>query len=270
MIKKITSFFFLKVCILTLVISHNSIGGNLNTGINGKLQRAKELYNQRENVERLKSAIDLYENILEQLPKRKETFNKKRTKVLVELSKCYYKMAVYHAKNNREKVAWFKLGEKHGREAILLDTENVGGYYWMAQNLGELGGINKLYFLNKRNDFEKALIKAETLDNPQDPYDYAGIYRILTAYNTPRYLWGNLEKALEYARKMENSSRYLSNLSVLADLYWKVDKTIAKDYAKRVIDADLSQFPETQFENALEQKEVVDKWSKLLKDTRQM
>src|SRR5574341_664736 len=164
MIKKIASFFFLKVCILTLVISHNSMGGNLNTSINGKLQRAEELYNQRENVESLKLAIDLYKNVLGRIPKREGTFNKKRAKVFIEISKCYYKMAVYHAKNNREKAVWFKLGEKNGREAMSLDPDTVGGYYWMAQNLGELGGISKLYFLNKKNDFEEALTKAETLD----------------------------------------------------------------------------------------------------------
>ncbi len=36
---------------------------------------------------------------------------------------------------------------------------NVGGYYWMAQNLGEYGSISKLYFLNKKSDFEEALRK---------------------------------------------------------------------------------------------------------------
>ena len=75
---------------------------------------------------------------------------------------------------------------------------------------------------------------------------------------------GNLDKALEYAKKMEDSPRYLSNLSVLADLYWKVDRKKALEYAKRALYADVSQFPETQFENLFEQKELAEKWRKLL------
>ena len=32
---------------------------------------------------------------------------------------------------------------------------NVGGYYWMAQNLGEYGSISKFYFLNKKATLKK-------------------------------------------------------------------------------------------------------------------
>ncbi len=42
------------------------------------------------------------------------------------------------------------MGEKYGRKAISLDSENVGGYYWMVQNLGRHGSLDKLYFLNKK------------------------------------------------------------------------------------------------------------------------
>jgi len=87
----------------------------------------------------------------------------------------------------------------------------------------------------------------------------------LAAYYTPRFIWGNLDKALEYAKKMEDSPRYLNNLSVLADLYWEFDKEKAIKYAKRAINADLSQFPETQFENSFQQKILDGKWGKLLK-----
>lgn len=233
---------------------------SLNIDVSGEIQRAKDLYNQRENRENLKSAIDIYGNILKHIPKLEESCNNKRAEVLIELSKCCFKMAAYHEKNNHEKAVWFERGEGHGREAVSLDPDNVGGYYWMAQNIGEHGSISKLYFMSRKTDFEEALKKAEMLDNSNEPYDYSGIYRTLTAYYTPRFLWGNLTKALEYAKKMEDSSRYLANLSVLADLYWKADKNKAEGYAKRILDADLSRFPETQFENSVEQKEAAQKW----------
>jgi len=138
---------------------------------------------------------------LRQIPDNSEYCNKKKAEVLIELSRCYFKMAEYHATDNNEKVAWLEMGEAYGKEATFRDPKNVGGYYWMAQNLGEHGSISKLYFLNKKSDFEEALRKAEALDNPQKPYDYSGINRTLAAYYTPRFMWGNLDKAREYAKK---------------------------------------------------------------------
>lgn len=266
MMKKIALFSLSMLCIWTLDGSYTIAGHtSLNIGINKEIKNARELYDRRENRESLKSAIEIYQNVLRQIHDKSENCNKKKAEVLIELSRCYFKMAEYHATCNDEKAAWFEMGEADGREAISLDPQNIGGYYWMAQNLGKHGGISKLYFLNKKSDFEEALRKAETLDNPQKPYDYAGINRTLAAYYTPRFMWGDLDKALEYAKKMEDSPRYLNNLSVLADLYWKSDKEKAIKYAKCAIKADLSQFPETQFENSFQQKKLDGKWGKLLK-----
>ncbi|HHT9144678.1 MAG TPA: tetratricopeptide repeat protein [Candidatus Wunengus sp. YC61] len=266
MMKKIAFFSLSILCIWTLNGSYAIAGDtSLNIDINNGFKNARELYSRRENRENLKSAIDIYQNVLKQIPDNSENYNKKRAEVLIELSRCYFKMAEYHATDNNEKATWFEMGEACGREATSLDPKNVGGYYWMAQNLGEHGSISKFYFLKRKKDFEEALRKAEALDNPQKPYDYSGINRTLAAYYTPRFMWGNLNKALEYAKKMEDSPRYLSNLSVLADLYWKSDKEKAKKYAKCAINADLSQFPETQFENSFQQKTLAEKWGKLLK-----
>ncbi len=265
MMKKIALFSFSVLCIWALNTGYTiAKHTGLSLDINKEFKNARELYNRRENRKSLQSAIEIYQNILKQISGQDETCNKKRAEVLIELSRCYFKMAEYHAKDNNEKASWFEIGEKCGREAIAFDQNNVGGYYWMAQNLGEHGSISKFYFLNKKGDFEEALKRAEMLDNPQNPYDYSGINRTLAAYYTPRFMWGNLDKALKYAKKMEDSPRYLNNLSVLADLYWKSDKEKAIKYAKYAINADLSQFPETQFENAFEQKELAEKWRKLL------
>ncbi|MEK6636037.1 MAG: hypothetical protein AABY38_06720 [Planctomycetota bacterium] len=264
MINITTSFFLTLICIYTLTVSQAFAGNSISTDINCKLQKAKEFYNQRENSENLKLAIEEYKNILKQMPQGKEIYNKNCAEILIELSKCCFKLAEYHVKDNNEKALWFETGEKYGREAISLDSNNVGGYYWMVQNIGEHGCISKLYFLNKKNDFEEAIKKARLLDNHNKPYDYSGVYRTLAAYYTPRFMWGDLDKALEYAKKMEDSPRYLINLSVLADLYWKVDRERAKKYAKCVMNADLSKFPETQFENSIVQKDTAKKWRKLL------
>jgi len=228
--------------------------------IGKELVRADELYKQRENRESLTTAIEIYENILKQIPQAEASGSKNRAEALVSLSRCCFKLASYHAKSNKEKASLYEKGEDYGRKAVQTDLSNVGGYYWLAQNIGEHGNISKLYFLNRKSEFEEALEKAESLDNPQEPYDYTGVYRTLTAYNTPRFLWGNMEKALEYAKKMEDSPRYLCNLSVLADLYWKADKKKAEGYAKQIVNADISRYPETRFENAVEQKEIAGKW----------
>ncbi len=260
---KITKLLFVLIHVCIFSTHRVFAGDSLSVDIDRELQKAKEFYNRRESVENLKSAISVYNDVLEHIPKSEETCSKKRAEILIDLSRCYFKMAGYYAKNNKEKDVWYETGEKYGREAMSLDPGNVGGYYWMLQNLGEHGSISKFYFLKRKSDFEDALKKAEALDNPQEPYDYSGIYRTLTAYNTPRFLWGDLDKALEYAKKMEDSPRYLSNLTVLIFLYRKVDKAKAREYAHRAVHADLSQFPETQFENSFEQKELAEEWREL-------
>ena len=265
MMKKIALCVLPILCIWTFndrctLAGHTS----LNTDMSREFKNARKLYNKREIRENLKAAIGIYRNVLKQIPDNCENCNEKRAEVFIELSRCYFKMAEYHVTDTNEKSMWFEMGEECGREATILDPNNAGGYYWMAQNLGEHGNISKFYFLNKKCDFEEALRKAEMLDNPKKSYDYSGINRTLAAYYTPRFMWGNLDKALEYAKKMEDSPRYLSNLSVLADLYWKVDRKKALEYAKRALYADVSQFPETQFENLFEQKELAEKWRKLL------
>ena len=251
--------------ILIPKIACASVKESIGVNIYENIQKARELYSQRSNHEKLRAAINVYKNTLKQLTAQDEYYDKKRAEIFVELSRCCFKMAEYYAESCKGKTSWFEMGEKYGRKAISLDSENVGGYYWMVQNLGQHGSLNKLYFLNKKRAFEDALKKAEELDNHNEPYDYGGIYRTLTAYYTPRLLWGDIDKALEYAKKIETSPRYLSNLSVLAELYWKIDRTKGEEYAKRIISADLSRYPETQLENTFEQKEAGEKWGKLLK-----
>jgi tetratricopeptide (TPR) repeat protein len=259
-INKIT---FLFCILLTILISRNIHTFAENTpviDISGALSKAHEFYCQRENINRLKSAIKLYKKILGQLHNSGETSCKITSEIHTELSKCYFKMASYHLQTNNAKALFYKTGEKHGKKAIAKNPENVGGYYWMVQNLGQHGSINKLYFLNRKGEFEKALEKAETLDNPNEPYDYSGIYRTLAAYYTPRFLWGNMDKALDYAKKMEDDTHYLCNLVILAEIYEKIDKDKSQEYINRIIKANVAQFPETQFENTIEQQEVIQKW----------
>lgn len=258
MTKKIIKqfLFIIGICILTTGYAFAEDG----FCIDKELVKAGELYQHRENRDSLTSAVETYENILEQIPQGETSCASNRGRVLVALARCCFKLASYHTQSNKEKATLYEKGEDYARKAVQTDPSNVGGYYWMAQNIGEHGSISKLYFLSKKSEFEEALKKAEVLDNPQEPYDYAGIYRTLTAYHTPRFLWGNLEQALEYAKKMEDSPRYLCNLSVLADLFWKADKKKAEGYAKRIVNADISQYPETRFENSVEQKEIAGKW----------
>ena len=258
MIKKIKMLFLSIIGICLLITGYAFAEDGF--CIDKELVKAGELYRHRENRDSLTSAVKTYETILEQIPQGEAACSSSRAYVLASLARCCFKLASYHARNNKEKAALYEKGEAYARKAMQTDPSNVGGYYWMAQNIGEHGSISKWYFLNRKSEFEEALKKAEVLDNPQEPYDYSGIYRTLAAYNTPRFLWGDLEKAVEYANKMEDSPRYLCNLSVLADLYWKSDKKKAEGYAKRIVNANISQYPETQFENSVEQKEAAGKW----------
>ena len=108
MMKKIAFFSLSMLCICTLNASYTIAGQtSMNIDINKEFKNARELYNQRENREYLKAAIEIYQNVLKQIPDNSENYNKKRAEVLIELSRCYFKMAEYHATDNNEKVTWF-------------------------------------------------------------------------------------------------------------------------------------------------------------------
>ena len=120
--KKIALFSLSILCIWTLngsytIASHTS----MNIDINKEFKNARELYSRRENHENLKSAIDIYQNVLKQIYNSLCSIGMNGAEVLIELSRCYFKMAEYHATDNNEKAAWFEMGEAYGREAISLD-----------------------------------------------------------------------------------------------------------------------------------------------------
>ncbi|MBI5307884.1 MAG: hypothetical protein HZB37_06055 [Planctomycetes bacterium] len=69
--------------------------------IDKELVKAGELYQHRENRDSLTSAVETYENILEQIPQGETSGASNRGRVLVALAKCCFKLASYHARSNK-------------------------------------------------------------------------------------------------------------------------------------------------------------------------
>ena len=81
MMKKIAFFSLSMLCICTLNASYTIAGQtSMNIDINKEFKNARELYNQRENREYLKAAIEIYQNVLKQIPDNSENYNKKGQK----------------------------------------------------------------------------------------------------------------------------------------------------------------------------------------------
>lgn len=207
------------------------------------LTKAREYYSRRENKEDLSNAIKTCEEALNIIGSNDK---KVKSSVYVKLSKYQFKLGEHHIKVNKAEV-FFK-GVEYARQAISLDPENTGGYYWKAENLGRWGETNKLGFLARRSEFEDALKEVIIRDRS---YDYWGADRTLAAYYIPRVLfWGDRKKAIEHIEMaVKGEPAYLWNLMIQAEVYQGVDKDKSEAILQSILKQEINQLPDARFEN---------------------
>lgn len=234
-----------------LVLKHPVLlGGDLQS----LLTKAKEYYSRRENREALENAIKTSEEALKIIDNPPQAGKKAKASVYVELSKYHFKLGEHHLKDNKADV-FFK-GVEYAQLAISLDPENVGGYYWKAENLGRWGETNRFGFLARRSEFEDALKEVIARDRS---YDYWGADRTLGAYYIPRALfWGDRKKAIEHIEMaVKKEPAYLWNLMIQAEVYQGVDKDKSNSILQSILNYDINQLPDARFENMWIQEKVI-------------
>ncbi|MGR3311118.1 MAG: tetratricopeptide repeat protein [Candidatus Brocadiales bacterium] len=220
------------------------------------LDKAKKHYAERAAKGELENAIKYYEEAL-----KKVNDEKTKPSICVELAKCYFKLGYHHEKKKKKKSDAFSKGEKYAKDAIEKDSENVGGYYWKAANLGSWGNIHRGKFIFYMRTFKKAL--KEVIDrNPS--YEHYGAHVIMAAYYKPRddvpinplVDIKEAQKHIDIATAGEGS-KYLLNLKIKAEIYEEIDKEESKRILQSIINQNINQLPDdARFENELVQKEV--------------
>lgn len=215
------------------------------------LTKARAYYSRREDKEALENAIKTCEEALKIIGNDDK---KAKASIYVELSKYHFKLGEHHVKDNKSDV-FFK-GVEYAQQALSLDPENAGGYYWKAASLGRWGESNKFGFLKRRSEFEDALKEVIARDRS---YDYWGADRTLAAYHIPRALfWGDREKAAEHIETaVKGAPAYLWNLMIQSEVYQGVDKDKSERILQSILNQDVNQLPDARFENLWIQEKVM-------------
>lgn len=230
------------------------------------LNKAKECYVKREDRDELKKAEGFCKKAMDIV-----TDEETKAEIYVELSKCYFKLAEYHEKDNNAEV--FYSGYEYAEKAVKIAPEKAEEYYWKAVNFGYYckngAGWKKLKRCSSvGSEFKASLERVIDID---PSYDYWGAHRALAAYyiNIPWPL-KDKGKAVDYIEKAMNESNgapnYLWNMLIQAKVYKGVDKEAeAKNILQSILEQDINQLPDGA---RIESKHARKEAEKMLKDMK--
>ncbi len=160
------------------------------------------------NVEALKQAATVCEQILEKQPEERET--------LTLLSRVYWSLG-NHEKDRGAQSEWFKKGEDAAQKLKEVYSESADGYYWYGVNYGE--------WVDRASIFAKIGAKGVMMENMNkvleynDKYDAGGAYIVIGRIN---YIapGGSYAKAIEcYEKAIKLGPRRTTAYVYLGELY---------------------------------------------------
>ena len=116
-----------------------------------------------------------------------------------QLGRACFQRAEF-AKDDKERVALAQEGIKACRELITHKPDSVGGYYYLAMNLGQMARVKQLQALGMVKEMEDHFNRARELD---ENFSYAGPDRNLGLlyFRAPRFISvGDKVRALKHLR----------------------------------------------------------------------
>jgi tetratricopeptide (TPR) repeat protein len=186
-----------------------------NVNIPETLKKADELFEQREDLAKLREAIKT-------LAEARHADNRS-----YEVEWTFAKYNYFLGKQGeteKEIDAAFKTGEKAAQIAMRMESEKPEGYFWFAANLGEAAKRSPMTVGLKRVDeIRDAMQKVIQL---QPDYQGASAFDGLARIEPETGLiGGKTEKAIEYLEKGLELEKNNSNLRLnLAKAYLRVDR----------------------------------------------
>ena len=214
------------------------------------IAKADALFRQREDIEKLREAVKLLEQIRNPDARNFET---------------EWKFAKYNyflgkqTTDEKESEKAFEDGANAGRIASRVETRKPDGYFWFGANLGEQAKKSPVTVgIKSVGDIREAMNKVIEI---QPDYQGASAYDALGQLElATRLTTGKTEKAVEYLEKgveIENNNTYLR--LHLAEAYLALDR---KADAKKQLEYLLQMKPSPDY--AVEYKETVEAAKKLL------
>jgi tetratricopeptide (TPR) repeat protein len=215
------------------------------------IAKADKLFAGRDNVENLKQAVSLMEDLTKREPTNFEAFWR--------LARFKYYLADLE-KDNSKKSKLLGAAMEAGKKAVEIDSARVEGHFWLGASTGEYadlkGALQSLGLVKTvRREFEAALAI-----NPG--YENGDIYSALGQIdlNLPKLFGGNDRRGLE---RLEQGLKVGANNSdfkvTLAEVYVKKGRN---DEARALLESVLSASDPAR--SPLEQEDIKAKARRLL------
>ena len=213
--------------------------------------KSEELFNQREDVSKLREAVQILATV--------RNPDARNFEVEWKFAKYNYFLG-RQTDNETEAEKAFDDGIQAGRIASRIAPDKPDGFFWYGANLGEQAKKSPVTVgVKSVDDIREAMNKVIELDpNYQGASAYDALGQI--ELSTAGLLGGKPEKAVEYLEKgveLNPNNTYLR--LHLAEAYFAVGK---KAEAKKQLDALLQMKPNPEY--AVEHKETSEKAKKLL------
>ena len=227
---------------------------NETVNVQAELEKAEELFKQREDTAKLEKAVKTLQAA--------RNPNNRNFEVEWKYSQYNYFLGK-RSKSEKDQIKAFEEGEKAGKIASRVEPKKPDGYFWYAANLGEQAKISPVTVgAVKVDDIKEAMLKVvEIQPDYQGASAYDGLARI--ELETSGVIGnGTPEKAAEYAEKGVELEKNNSNLRItLAKAYLALDRDAD---ARKQLEYVLKMEPDPGYK--VEYEANVEEANKLLKE----
>ncbi len=198
------------------------------TTISEALARSENLFAQRDDIEKLREAVQTLSKV--------RNPNTRNFEVEWKFAKYNYFLGKIEPEEKDAEKA-FEKGRDAGRIASRVDPARADGHFWYGANLGELSRISPITVgLKSIDDIREAMSAAIAI---QPEYQGASAYDALGQLElaTQQFGGGKAEKAVEYLEKGLALNSQNSNIRLhLAEAYLALDKDAeAKKYLNSLL-----------------------------------
>lgn len=157
----------------------------------GKIAEADTLYDQREDLNKVRGACALL--------RQAQTDDNGNYEATWKLSRAYYYLGA-HTDNDNERDEAFKNGITFGRAAVQLQDGKPEGHFWLGANFGGDAENSTLAGLANVEEIRREMETVIRLDEGfQSGSAYLGLGKLYLG--APRVLGGDTQKAIEYLEK---------------------------------------------------------------------
>jgi tetratricopeptide (TPR) repeat protein len=231
--------------------THDGLSQANATAISDALSSSEKLFAQREDISKLREAVNL-------LAKAR---NPDQRNFEVEWKFAKYSFFLGKTESNeKDAIDAFEKGRDAGKIASRVDPSKPDGHFWFGANLGELSRISPVTVGLKSVDDIRETMNAVIAIQPD--YQGASAYDALgqLEMKTRQFKGGKAEKAVEYFEKGLALAENNSNIRVhLAEAYFAVDRD---GDAKKQLDVLLQMKPPPDY--VVEHRAAVEEGKKLM------